>query len=93
MHREGMDDRVGLEHRLGVDPRARGIDDRDAREHVRLVDPIAQRRRRGSQLDSRVHTLRLHWISSLVHGDTFALRDEDARPSRSGRARPARCAA
>ena len=67
----------GSSSRFGIDPRALGIDDRDAREHVRLVDAIAQRCRGGGKLDPRVHTLCLHRILSLVHGNPLAILDED----------------
>ena len=66
----------GSSDRVGVDPRARGVDDRHAREHVRLVDPVAERAGGGGELDSRVHTLRLHRVSSLVHCNAMTFVDE-----------------
>src|SRR4249919_832701 len=77
-HGERVDDGVGLEHCIGVDPCASGIDDRDSREHVRLVDPVAECGCRRSELDSRVHTFRLHRASSLVHRDTLTVCHENA---------------
>ncbi len=72
-----MDHRVGLDHGVGVDPRARRVDDGDPGEHVRLVDPVAERGGRAGQLDSRVHALCLHRIVSLVHRDAVAVFHEE----------------
>ena len=76
--RERMDDRVGLEHGVGVDPGRRRVDDRHAGEHVRLVDPVAELRPRPPRAPTRVFTPSVSiGISSLVHRDPLALRDEE----------------
>ena len=72
-----MDHGVRLEDCLGVDPRRLRVDDRHTRQHVRLVDPLAEDASRSRQLDSRVHTLRLHRIISLVNCDAVTVFDEE----------------
>ena len=51
---ERVNDRIGLELDLGVDPGRSGIDDRRAGEHVALVDAIAQDGGGGGELDPGV---------------------------------------
>ena len=59
-----------------------GVDDRDAREHVPLVDPVAQHRRRGRELDARVHAV------GLERRRARRTRRPSRRPRREGRPRP-----
>ena len=91
-HGERMDDGIGLEDRFRIDPCALGIDDRDAREHVRLVDAIASAAAAAAS-STRVFT-------PASPPDPLPCARQPARhprrgwrPSRSGRALPARCAA
>ncbi len=73
-----MHDGVRLERHGRLDPRGGRIDDRDPGEHVLAVDPLAQRRPRGGELDPRVDALRLGRVRSLVDDDATPGLDDPA---------------
>ena len=61
-----------------LDPGRAGVRDRDAREHVLAVDPVAERRRCGGELDAGVDALGLGRIGGDVGDDVLAAGDEIA---------------
>ena len=71
-----MDDRVGLQLDVGVDPRRRRIDDADAGIHVRAENPVAEVRRSGGELGSRVDPVDLLGVRGGVHGRRAAALDD-----------------
>ena len=69
------------------------VDDRDAGEHVRDVDPVAERRCGGGELDACVDALGLAGIVRDVDDDPVAVHRRGRARRRSGTARPGRCRA
>src|SRR5919197_3861070 len=77
-HRERMDDGVGLDLDVRVDPGGGGIDDRDTCEQVPLDEAIAQDRRSLGELSAVVDPEAHDRIGGTVHGSDPSVLDEGA---------------